>query len=378
MRKTTIFRFSSVVAAAGLMVSAAALQAQEQAGGATQRPTVHVVAYGETLWDLAARYFGDPFLWPQIYRINTMVVEDPHWIFPGEELRLVPAEPVRVISAEPSDVDTTESRAVVPPPAPVAPPPPPSETTPTIFNRPGGSSTLLRGRTTSAAYRYRPVRRGEFYAAGFLTEGDDLPWARLVSAVGRSTIRNLPGSSSARIYGEVNIKVPESATYQVGDSLLVVDLTREIKGWGQVVVPTGIVRVSHVSGSQVRAEVVTQFGRVADRQVALPLETFDDPGFVSPIPIENGATGRIVELRDIHTVPGQQDIVFIDLGREDGVALGDLFEVLKPSGLGPATGVAVLQIVHVRNSSASGFVISIRDLGIGEGAPVRLVRKMPS
>ncbi len=391
MRKTTIFRFSSAVAAAGLMASAVALQAQEQAGGAAQRPTVHVVVDGETLWDIAERYFGDPFLWPQIYRINTMVVEDPHWIFPGEELRLVPAEPVRVVSAEPSDVDTTESRAVVPPPevvtieepppAPVAPPPPPSETTPTIFNRPEGAAAMLVGRAGSPAFRYRPVRRGEFYAAGFLTEGDDLPWAHMVSAVGRPTIRNLPGSSSARIYGEVNIEAPESATYQVGDSLLMVDLTREVRGWGHVVVPTGIVRVLHVSGSQVRAEVVTQFGRVADRQMALPLETFDDPGLVSPVPIENGAMGLIVAPRDIHTVPGQQDVVFIDLGREDGVALGDLFEVLKPSsdaGSVPATSVAVLQIVHVRNGSASGFVISIRDLGIAEGAPVRLVRKMPS
>jgi len=144
------------------------------------------------------------------------------------------------------------------------------------------------------------------------------------------------------------------------------------------------VRVSAVAGSNVRAEVVSQFNRVTDGQYAIPLERFDDPGDVVPVPVENGAMGEIIELRDPAPFIGQQDIVFIDLGRSDGVVLGDVFEVLRPRdpeivASGQAWDVvALMHIVHVRDLSASGFIMNVFDTPIGNGAPVRLIRKMPS
>jgi len=44
---------------------------------------VHVIVKGDTLWDLAQHYLGDPFLWPQIWERNPYI-KDSHWIYPGD------------------------------------------------------------------------------------------------------------------------------------------------------------------------------------------------------------------------------------------------------------------------------------------------------
>src|ERR1035437_11143397 len=84
MHRLRIRSLALVVAGFSL---AAPLSAQQ---GAPQgdAPRTHTVKKGDTLWDLAKQYLGDAFLWPEIYRLNTDKIEDPHWIYPGETLKL--------------------------------------------------------------------------------------------------------------------------------------------------------------------------------------------------------------------------------------------------------------------------------------------------
>lgn len=58
---------------------------------------VHVVVVGDTLWDLATHYYGDPYLWPVIWDANRYITYS-HWIYPGDPL-VVPPQP-HVISDE--------------------------------------------------------------------------------------------------------------------------------------------------------------------------------------------------------------------------------------------------------------------------------------
>lgn len=51
-------------------------------------PEEYVVVRGDTLWDIAARFLRDPWLWPEVWQNNPQV-ENPHLIYPGDILRLV-------------------------------------------------------------------------------------------------------------------------------------------------------------------------------------------------------------------------------------------------------------------------------------------------
>ena len=69
---------------AGFSMAAPLRAQQTRAAPQGDAPRTHVVKKGDTLWDLARQYLGDAFLWPEIYRLNTDKIEDPHWIYPGE------------------------------------------------------------------------------------------------------------------------------------------------------------------------------------------------------------------------------------------------------------------------------------------------------
>lgn len=51
-------------------------------------PTTYTVVKGDTLWDISAMYLNNPWLWPQLWNINSDI-ENPHLIYPGDQLYLV-------------------------------------------------------------------------------------------------------------------------------------------------------------------------------------------------------------------------------------------------------------------------------------------------
>lgn len=52
-------------------------------------PPIHLVRHGDTLWDLSDTYYGNPWQWPRIWAMNPQVT-NPHWIYPGDQLRMQP------------------------------------------------------------------------------------------------------------------------------------------------------------------------------------------------------------------------------------------------------------------------------------------------
>ena len=71
---------------------------------------VHIIQSGDTLWDLAEAFLGNPYLWPQIWERNSYIL-DAHWIYPGDPLVLgIRVEPQE--SLEMTALDRPESTDV--------------------------------------------------------------------------------------------------------------------------------------------------------------------------------------------------------------------------------------------------------------------------
>jgi LysM repeat protein len=355
---------------------------------ATQQPTspppaTHVVREGETLWSLAQQYFGDPLLWPEIYRLNTTVVEDPHWIYPGEELRLVPLEGPPPVTVEPEAVTVT-------PPAGEdtlrpAPPPQMAAQTPTIFAARSRPVTPQQAIEVQQQRAYRAVRAGEYYSAGFLTEGQDLSSGKILGNVQTSTVRRLTTASSAMQFTDVVVEPPPEPV-SVGDLLLSYVTADEVPGFGFIVRPTGLLEVltSAEATGNVSARVMEQYRQITNDQRVIRVSRFSFPRGVFPESVAtNAITGEVVALREPREVVALQDVLFLNRGSEDGVRLGDVFLVTGLAGAREGIGQveheqARVLVVNTRARSSSAVVIELYRPDIRPGSAARQVRRMPS
>lgn len=344
----------------------AAEEAQQPAG------REHIVRRGDTLWDLANFYLRNPFLWGLIYDANRDVVEDPHWIYPSERL-VIPGLPPLPADAP---ADATAVKA--------------SEPRRTLFYRTRDADRSESEATTTIEGEYRrdlevpQVRPGEFYAAPWLSRPNELrSVARVVSTTPRDAPAGRFGETVVR-YGSVYLRYNRSASASVGDRLLLVRVGQEVGGYGRVIEPVARATVTELHEETATAVVTEQYGMIEEGAYAVPLEEF--PGLVElpPRPVESGPTGRLIGFEVDQPAPAPRDRAFIDLGREDGIEVGDELVVIRPERRAPQGGVmlpeepvARVRVVRVAERSATVQIIRLEQASLRPGLPVRLVAKRP-
>ena len=338
----------------------------------TPAPKTHTVKRGDTLWDIAKLYLADPFLWPEVYRLNTDVIEDPHWIYPGELLKL-PGEQTKVVAAA-----APSTPASAPTPAPVMPQAAaPSKPAPA----PRDSAVVVNmvQAPTSA------VRVGEYVAAPWV---DDNGGPRRHGYIVESA--ELPGIASAdrsrvRLYDRVFIAEPDTAT---GRKLyLTYRLGPMLPDFGQIVIPTGVIDVPRPAqpGEAAVGRVVRMFDEMLEGQRLIPLDTSAAIVAGRPSAVANGMRGMVRWVAGEPVLGTIQHYVVIDIGRRDSLTAGDQIELYLPRQKPtegrelalPEISIARAQVLRVTDRGATAIVISQEQPKIEQGGAARIVAKMP-
>lgn len=246
------------------MLAAALVVAPLRAQDTTAAGQTHTVKKGDTLWDLAHSYLNDPFLWPEIYRINTSIVDDPHWIYPGEVLKIPGGAQLAV-------ENRVEEQA---PEEPV----PASPGAPTVFaaGAEGSHLTISRFGPSATAYAHTAVRPGEVYSAPWV-DRDGGPGAKGVLVASAAVPGIARASERIRLSPQERayITLPKGIVAARGDRFVVFAEGTDLGDGSRVMEPTGIVEVERPNdGDVATVRLVQQFGQVVVGQGVLPLDRF--------------------------------------------------------------------------------------------------------
>lgn len=329
-------------------------------------PEVYVVKEGDTLWDIAEKFFGDPFTWPEIWKKN-LFIEDPHWIYPGQEITL---ELLLEKIAEPE----------IPPEKPLKQPEPLFiETAP----RTVVSETVERGieapapeedtDVISVLRNPQPAYRKESYMrTGFISKRSEIPREKIVKIDGEIFI--------ATRYDIVYVEIGKNEGVREGDILAVLTVGDRVKhpdtdkDLGFVVRITGILEVLSIGDDHMRCMVTESFDPIAENDIVMPIRLTNPPKFDAWIRPKEIIRGTILAINEsIHSIH-INDILYIDIGSNDGVKPGDRFMVYSRDDDRNDTGyrnpLGEIQAVNVMAGETAVIVVSLKGekINIGDRA----------
>lgn len=361
-----------LISVGAMMIVAGAMVAQQS--------LIHRVVEGDTLWDLAGHYLQNSFSWPLIWEANKDKIEDPHWIYPGQELVIPPLAASGPIAAP----DTT-APAVVPEPQPEPEvveivPEEPQITKPKVGPKQAGIIGVRGGELPV-------VSEALAFISGYLSTDPEKPLGRFVKA------EHLDGEylkTNDKVY--INLGVRDGT--KPGDRFAVYRLGPRVKhpkggrDLGRMVQIVGLIQVEEVSEQGARAKIVKCFQPLGRQETIKPYVEVLVPKNVKPMPATKTDEGFIVALAQPELAATTYKVAYIDKGLADGVMPGDIYEIYRkqPEVSDPDRGgkirlpdrvVGTVQVLAVRNNTSSAYISSsyVEDIKVGE--TIRLVKQVP-
>jgi hypothetical protein len=320
-----------------------------------------IVERGDTLWDIARAYLGNPYLWPQIWDQNKYIA-DAHWIYPGDPLLL----------PRPALVAGAAGEAL-----PLGPPEGVAEAGVGIGVEPG-----MPGAEPGAAAALMPV-----------TEETSLQCAHYVVREREDETLQVLGSEEGvdkQALAErdiVYLNKGSNAGVRAGDLYTLHHVSYPVHHpasggkIGTKVETTGWVKVILVEEDTASAVVEFSCADIHAGDYLKPFEPVNVPLIVRRAPADRltPPSGKVnpyvIDIQDDATIAGAGQFLTLDAGSEDGVAPGNVFvlyRVIYPSVPTPRNVIGEATVVSVRDKTLTAKITYSRnEIMVGDLAELR-------
>ena len=260
-------------------------------------PQRYVVVEGDTLWDIAGKFLAHPWQWPQVWQDNPQI-NNPHLIYPGDELTLVDVGGVPRITL-------ARSRLV--------------KLSPQVRASAHARAIPLIPLDAIAPFLSRPLvlSEAELAGAGYVVGSQD---QHLVNGAGhRIYLRNLSPSPTGRFMifrAGREYRDPDSGQVLGREALQVADLRLEKDGDPA----TGIITASN--REVIKGDRLLPFEDLS-RETSAEFESFQPRAPANPV------EGRLIAVVDGVTQIGQLNTVVINRGADGGLEPGHVLAIFQ-------------------------------------------------
>jgi LysM domain len=321
-------------------------------------PESYLIQRGDTLWDLANKWLGDPHLWPQVWDQNRYIL-DSHWIYPGDPLA-VPGRP-NVVPPEG-------------PPSAEGQPPAGDQGAEIAAAAPEETGTQPGAAATPAMMQLADEH--DLYCSGWV-ESNREPSALIVEGTELEKIMQATGDIIFLNQGR-NQGIAAGAEYQVvrADHKVVHPATKE--KLGTYMQRMGHVRVLCAQENTATAVILAACEDVRTGDELLPWKEMPSP-MLERIPSVDRcsepsglAQGWVVDggADELHSVGGG-NVVATDLGNEAGVRPGSLLTLFRDNGELPRVIIGQAVVLTVDGATSTVKVLhTSREVRWGDRAEV--------
>ena len=306
-----------------------------------ESPQTYIVQEGDTLWDISSVFLRDPWYWPEIWYKNPQV-ENPHLIYPGDELAIVYIGGQRRVQiakrGEDGKLQGASGLKVV------------------------KISPRIRSQSIDASIPSIPIESiRHLLERPLVIDKDALDKsAYIISSVDSHLINSI----NDKLYVRKLDTSTGNGRFQVyrPNRPLTDPVTGELLGYEALYV--GETKLL-LRGDPASVRVTSSVREILRNDRVLPIDLTNFERDFFPKPPATDVSGRIISLLDAISQLGQYQTIAINLGLRDGVETGNVLNIKRPG-----------KIIPDKEEPDPTFRVKLPDEKVGNAMIIRSFEKM--